>query len=159
LIESPWTEFDLDIAGWTVPHARMKMDTPHMVPLSRQSVEVLLALKLLTGNGRLVFPGALDKTKPISNNTILFALYRLGYQGRMTGHGFSGLASTILNESGFDEAHVELQLAHMKRNKVAAAYSHAKYLKQRTVMMQWWADYLDRQLAKGRVSARACYAF
>ncbi len=150
LIEAPWVEFDLDNARWIIPPERMKMDTPHIVPLSRQSVEVLRALKLLTGNGKLVFPGANDKNKPISNNTILFALYRLGYQGRMTGHGFRGLASTILNESGFEEAHVELQLAHMKRNKVAAAYNHAKYLKQRTVMMQWWADYLDGQLAKGR---------
>lgn len=150
LIEAPWIEFDLDEARWIIPPERMKMDTPHIVPLSRQALEVLRALKLLTGNGRLVFPGALDKTKPISNNTILYALYRLGYRGRMTGHGFRGLASTILNESGFDEAHVELQLAHMKRNKVAAAYNHAKYLKQRTVMMQWWADYLDDKLARGR---------
>ncbi len=155
LIEAPWTEFDLDNARWIIPPERMKMDTPHIVPLSRQSVEVLRALKLLTGNGRLVFPGANDKNKPISNNTILYALYRLGYQGRMTGHGFRGLASTILNESGFDEPHVELQLAHMKRNKVAAAYNHAKYLKQRTVMMQWWADYLEGQLAKGRQAMAA----
>lgn len=149
-IEAPWTEFDLDEARWTIPPERMKMKTPHIVPLSRQAVEVLRALKLLTGNGRLVFPGANNKNKPMSNNTILYALYRLGYQNRMTGHGFRGLASTILNENGFDEAHIELQLAHMKRNKVAAAYNHAKYLKQRTEMMQWWADYLDAQLAKGR---------
>jgi integrase len=150
LIEAPWPEFDLDNARWVIPPERMKMATPHIVPLSRQSVEVLRALKLLTGNGKLIFPGANDKNISMSNNTILGALYRLGYQGRMTGHGFRGLASTILNESGFDEAHVELQLAHMKRNKVAAAYNHAKYLKQRTVMMQWWADYLDDQLAHGR---------
>ena len=155
LIEAPWTEFDLENARWIIPPERMKMDTPHIVPLSRQSVEVLRALKLLTGNGRLVFPGANDKNKPISNNTILYALYRLGYQGRMTGHGFRGLASTILNENGFDEPHVELQLAHMKRNKVAAAYNHAKYLKQRTEMMQWWADYLEGQLAKGRQAVAA----
>jgi integrase len=149
-IEAPWSEFDLDEARWTIPAERMKMNTPHIVPLSRQAVEVLRALKLLTGNGRLVFPGAIDKKKPMSNNTILYALYRLGYRDRMTGHGFRGLASTILNEHGFDEAHIELQLAHMKRNKVAAAYNHAKYLKQRTEMMQWWADYLEAQLAKGR---------
>jgi integrase len=150
LIEAPWLEFDLDNARWVIPPERMKMATPHIVPLSCQSVEVLRALKLLTGNGKLIFPGANDKNISMSNNTILGALYRLGYQGRMTGHGFRGLASTILNESGFDEAHVELQLAHMKRNKVAAAYNHAKYLQQRTVMMQWWADYLDGQLAYGR---------
>ncbi len=126
------------------------MDTPHIVPLSCQALEVLRALKPLTGNRKLVFPEAVDKTRPMSNNTILFALYRLGYQNRMTGHGFRGLASTILNENGFNEAHIELQLAHMKRNKVAAAYNHAEYLKQRAEMMQWWADYLDAQLAKGR---------
>jgi hypothetical protein len=107
---------------------------------------------LLTGNGNFVFPGANDKNKPISNNTILYALYRLGYRDRMTGHGFRGLASTILHENGFDEAHIELQLAHMKRDKVAAAYNQAKYLKQRTEMMQWWADYLDAKLAKGTSS-------
>lgn len=150
LIEAPWTEFDLDGARWTIPPARMKMNTPHVVPLAQQALEVLRALRLLTGGGRLVFPGANDRGKPMSNNTILFALYRLGYQGRMTGHGFRGLASTILHENGFDEAHVELQLAHMKRNKVAAAYNHAKYLPQRARMMQWWADHLDQQVAKAR---------
>jgi len=150
LIEAPWPEFDLDNARWVIPPERMKMDTPHIVLLSRQSVAVLRALSLLTGNRKLVFPGAHDKEKPMSNNTILFALYRLGYKGRMTGHGFRGLASTILHENGFEDEHVELQLAHQKRNKVAAAYNHAKYLKQRAAMMQWWADYLDEQLAKGK---------
>jgi integrase len=150
LIEAPWTEFDLDRARWDIPAGRMKMKSPHIIPLSRQAVEVLRALKLLSGNGKLVFPGAKDKNTPMSNNTLLYALYRLGYQGRMTGHGFRGLASTILNENDFDDEHVDLQLAHMKRNKVSAAYNHAKYLKQRTEMMQWWADYIDTQLAKGR---------
>jgi integrase len=154
LIEAEWVEFDLDNARWDIPAERMKMETPHIVPLSPQAVEVLRALRLLTGNGRLVFPGANDKNKPMSNNTILFALYRLGYKGRMTGHGFRGLASTVLHENGFEEEHIELQLAHQKRNKVAAAYNHAKYLKQRKAMMQWWADFLDAQFAKGRQSAR-----
>jgi integrase len=149
LIEAEWPEFDLDNARWDIPAERMKMDTPHIVPLSRQSAEVLRALKLLTGRGRFVFPGANDKKKPMSKNTILFALYRLGYKGRMTGHGFRGLASTILHENDFAEEHVELQLAHQRRNKVAAAYNHAKYLSQRAAMMQWWADYLDARLAEG----------
>jgi integrase len=86
----------------------------------------------------------------MSNNTIIVALYRLGYKGRMTGHGFRGLASTILHENDFDEKHIEMQLGHQRRDKVAAAYDHAKYLPQRKVMMQWWADYLDEQLAKGK---------
>jgi integrase len=149
LIESEWQEFDLDKARWDIPAERMKMETPHIVPLSRQSVSVLRALQLLTGNGRFVFPGARDKNKPMSNNTILFALYRLGYKGRMTGHGFRGLASTILHENDFADEHIELQLAHLKRNKVAAAYNHARYLSQRASMMQWWADYLDAQLSMG----------
>jgi integrase len=154
-IEAPWTEFDLDNARWVIPPERMKMNTPHIVPLARQAVDVLRALSLLTGRSKYVLPGALDKNKPMSNMAILTALYRLGYRGRMTGHGFRGLASTILHENGFEEAHIELQLAHMKRNKVAAAYNHAKYIKQRTEMMQWWADYLDRQFAKGRLSLAA----
>jgi integrase len=143
LIESEWPEFELETARWDIPAERMKMEKPHIVPLSKQSVDVLRALKLLTGNDRFVFPGAHDKNKPMSNNTILFALYRLGYKGRMTGHGFRGLASTILHENDFTDEHIELQLAHLKRNKVAAAYNHAKYLNQRASMMQWWADYLD----------------
>ena len=151
-IEAPWTEFNLGEARWVIPPERMKMDTPHIVPLARQAVEVLRALKLLTGSSKYILPGAIDKNKPMSNNTILYALYRLGYRGRMTGHGFRGLASTILHENGFEEAHIELQLAHMKRDKVAAAYNHARYLKQRADMMQWWADYLDEQLMKGRSS-------
>lgn len=155
LIEAPWSEFNLDESRWVIPAGRMKMDTPHIVPLAHQAVEVLRALKLLTGNGRLVFPGARDKKRPISNNTILYALYRLGYQNRMTGHGFRGLASTVLHENGFEEAHIELQLAHMKRNKIAAAYNHAKYLNQRAHLMQWWADYLDAQLIKGRAELAA----
>ena len=80
LIEAPWTEFDLDRARWEIPKERMKMKAPRIVPLSRQAVEVLRALKWLTGNGRLVFPGALHKEKPMSNNTLLYALYRLGCQ-------------------------------------------------------------------------------
>jgi integrase len=132
----------------------MKMKTPHIIPLARQAVEVLKALKLLAGDCALVFPGASDKTRPMSNNTLLFALYRLGYEGRMTGHGFRGLASTILNENDFEEEHIDLQLAHMKRNKVSAAYNHAKYLRQRIQMMQWWADYLDAELDKGRKASR-----
>jgi integrase len=152
LIEAEWPEFDLENARWDIPPERMKMKSRHIVPLSLQAVEVLRALRLLTGNGRLVFPGANDKNKPMSNNTILFALYRLGYKGRMTGHGFRGLASTILHENDFADEHVELQLAHQKRSKVAAAYNHAKYLSQRSTMMQWWADYLDDQLAQARQS-------
>jgi integrase len=156
LIEAEWPEFDLDSARWEIPPERMKKKRPHIVPLPKQAVAILRMLHWRTGRGKKVFPGANDKEKTMSNNTILFALYRLGYKGEMTGHGFRGVASTVLYDSGnFEEDWIEMQLAHVQRNKVKGAYNHAKYLKQRTVMMQWWADYLDGQLAKGRKALAA----
>jgi integrase len=124
----------------------MKMRTEHIVPLSLQAIQILQILHGITGHSKLLFPGERDHSKPISNNTILKALERIGYKGRMTGHGFRGLASTILHEQGFEHAHIELQLAHQERNQVSAAYNHATYLKQRLKMMQSWADFLDQQL-------------
>lgn len=147
LIEARWDEFDLQVGQWRIPAERMKMRTPHIVPLSSQAVQILQILHGVTGHSALLFPGQRDHAKPISNNTILKALERMGFKGRMTGHGFRGLASTILHEHGFDHAHIELQLAHQERNAVSAAYNHATYLKQRTDLMQWWADYLDQQLS------------
>ena len=143
LIAARWDEFDFDAAEWRIPAERMKMKMPHIVPLSRQSVEVLRVLHEVTGGRSLLFPGERDHDKSMSNNTILKALERMGYKGRMTGHGFRGIASTILHEQGFDHAHIELQLAHQERNAVSAAYNHALYLKQRAAMMQAWGDYLE----------------
>ena len=151
LIGAKWSEFDFENARWDVPAERMKMRTPHIVPLSRQSIEVLQALHTLTGNGDLLFPGDRNPKQPISNNTILKALARMGYKGRMTGHGFRGLASTVLHEQGYNHDHIELQLAHAPRNAVSAAYNHALYLKPRTKMMQDWADYLESTLRRGEV--------
>ena len=143
LIGARWAEFDLDAAEWRIPAERMKMRSMHIVPLARQTVEVLKTLHIVTGSSELLFPGERNRKQPMSNNTILAALKRMGYQGRMTGHGFRGVASTILHEQGFDHNHIELQLAHTARDKVSAAYNHAKYLEQRTTLMQHWADYLD----------------
>jgi integrase len=145
LIGGEWSEIDFEARRWDIPKERMKMKTPHIVPLSRQAVEILRLLHQLTGEEKLMFPGDRDPSRPISNNTILFALGRMGYKNTMTGHGFRGLASTILHEHEFDHEHIELQLAHMPRNAVSAAYNHAIYLKQRTKMMQWWSDYLEEQ--------------
>ena len=143
LIDARWEEFDLDGARWDIPADRMKMKTPHIVPLSAQAVNLLKTLQLITGHSALLFPGERDHEKSMSNNTILKALERMGYKGRMTGHGFRGVASTLLHEMGFDHAHIELQLAHQERDEVSAAYNHATYIKQRASMMQDWADYLD----------------
>lgn len=151
LIEADWPEFDLENARWEIPPERMKKRRPHIVPLPPQAVAILRDLYWRTGKGKKVFPGANDKDKTMSNNTILYALYRLGYKGEMTGHGFRGVASTVLYDSGkFEEDWIEMQLAHVQKNKVKGAYNHAKYLKQRTEIMQWWADYVDAQLDKGR---------
>lgn len=150
LIGARWDEFDLKAQQWRIPAERMKMKSPHIVPLSRQALELLEALKPLC-NGGLLFPGERDHEKPMSNNTILYALYRMGYHSRMTGHGFRGVASTILHELGHRHDLIELQLAHQERNKVSAAYNHATYLPQRAVMMQAWADHLDALRKGGEV--------
>lgn len=150
LIGAHWGEFDLDAGRWDIPAGRMKMRTPHVVPLSAQAVDVLRTLQTITGGRELLFPGERDHSKPMSNNTVLAALERMGYKGRMTGHGFRGVASTVLHEHGFDHAHIELQLAHTERNAVSAAYNHALYLPQRADMMRWWGNYLD-SVARGNV--------
>ncbi len=152
LIGACWAEFDLEAARWHIPPERMKMKTPHIVPLSAQTVGLLHTLHIISGHSTLLFPGERDHDKPMSNNTILGALKRMGYAGRMTGHGFRGVASTLLHEQGFDHAHIELQLAHQERDAVSAAYNHATYLPQRAKMMQAWADYLDG-CVKGNVIA------
>jgi integrase len=143
LIGAKWFEFDLEAARWDIPAERMKMRAPHIVPLATQALEVLNLLHPLTGHTEWLFPGDRNAAKPISNNTILQALKRMGYQGRMTGHGFRGLASTILHERGYGHEHIELQLAHAPRNAVSAAYNHALYLEPRAKMMQEWADFLE----------------
>jgi integrase len=159
LIGARWCEFDLDVRGrfgeidmgarrWNIPAERMKMETPHIVPLSTQAIEILELLRTVTGGGELLFPGDVDHRKTMSKNTILEALDRMGYGGIMTGHGFRGLASTLLHEQGFEHQHIELQLAHIQRNAVSAAYNHALYLKPRAVMMQHWADYLAESKVK-----------
>lgn len=151
LIGAKWAEFDFEEARWDIPAERMKMRTPHIVPLASQAIEVLEMLRTLTGSSEWLFPGDRSSTKPMSNNTILKALERMGYKGRMTGHGFRGLASTILHEKGFAHEHIELQLAHAPRNAVSAAYNHALYLKPRAKMMQAWADYLEQTLRGGNL--------
>jgi integrase len=120
----------------------MKMRRPHIVPLAHQAITALEELQELSGYNKFLFPGE-GKKGLMSENTILYALYSLGYRDRMCGHGFRSLASTILNEAGFDEDWIELQLAHVQKNKVRRAYNHAKYLDRRREMMAWYGAYLD----------------
>ena len=119
------------------------MDSPHTVPLSEQAVEVLERVGKLFGKNGLVFPGIRDHSKPLSENTMLYALYRIGYHSRATVHGFRATFSTIANESGFNGDVIEKALAHEERNRVRAAYHRSEYLEQRRELMQWWADLLQ----------------
>jgi integrase len=143
-----WVEIDLGNAEWTIPAERMKTNAPHHVPLSRQAVKAFRKLQEMNGKWPWIFPGR-SPTKPMSKNTMLFALYRMGYHSRMTGHGFRALASTALNEMGYRPDVIERQLAHTEKNAVRAAYHRSQYLEERRTMMQQWADYLDAQRGDG----------
>ncbi len=143
LIGMRWDEIDWAREEWHIPKERMKMKRPHIVPLSTQALAILLEIQKRTGNREYVFFSAASKSKHISNGTVLMALRRMGYQGRMTGHGFRTLASTILNEKGYAPDVIERQLAHADEDKVRNAYNRAEYLLERKKMMQEYADWLD----------------
>ena len=145
LIGAKWEEFNFETKEWTIPAERMKMKRDHIVPLSRQTMNVLKEQQKLTGHWEWVFPNIAYPRKHMSNGTLLGALKRMGYKGRMTGHGFRALAmSTIKEKLHYRHEVVDRQLAHAPANKVDAAYDRAKFLDERAVMMQDWADYLDK---------------
>lgn len=146
LIGAKWEEIDFGREEWHIPKERMKMRRPHIVPLSRQTLAVLKSLHEVTGKKIHVFHSQRGKEKHISNGAVLMALRRMGYQGRMTGHGFRALASTILNEKNYPPDVIERQLAHEDEDKIRSAYNRAEYLLERKKMMQDYADYLDSQL-------------
>lgn len=137
-----WAEFDLDAGWWSLPANRMKMARPHLVPLPTQLIAALRELKKLTGRHRYLFPGSGWKNETISENTINDVFVRIGYKGRLVGHGTRHTASTLLREHGWEKDHVESQLSH-KEAGVAGDYNQAQYAPQRAAMMQWYADYLD----------------
>lgn len=151
-----WPEFEQMDGGeplWRLSPDRMKMSREHLVPLSRQAVQVLRRLKELSSDSPYLFP-ANTQHGVISENTMLYALYRMGYHSRQTTHGLRRCASTILNETGhFEPDWIETQLAHVDQNKVRGAYNAALYLKHRRGMLQWWADFVDRQTNAFRVVA------
>ncbi len=135
-----WQEFDLDYAIWEIPTERMKMRRSHLVPLSTQALDLLNELKMMTGNYRYVFPGRNDPNKPMSEASVNQVIKRIGYGGKVTGHGFRHSMSTILHEHGFESSWIEMQLAHVDKNSIRGTYNHAQYLDKRKVMMQWYAD-------------------
>ena len=152
LIGARWEEIDFEAKEWVIPAERMKMRKEHVVPLSRQAIEILENQKEIAGQWPLVFPSSVRPQQSISNNTILGAIKRLGYKGRMTGHGFRALAmSTIKQELGYRHEVVDRQLAHAPRNKIDKAYDRALFLDDRKVMMQEWANFIDALASNGKV--------
>lgn len=140
-----WAEIDLDRAEWRIAVHRMKGRQTHIVPLSAQAIAILREIEPLTGRDRYVFPSTRGKGRPMSNNTLNAALRKMGYsKDEMTAHGFRSIASTLLNEQGWNPDAIERQLAHAESNSVRAAYNYAEHLAERREMMQAWADYLDR---------------
>jgi len=139
-----WNEINFDENIWKIPAHRMKMKMAHTIPLSRQAVAILNRIKILFGDTGIVFPGIRSSTKKqLSENTLLYAMYRMGYHGLATVHGFRAAFSTITNEAGYNPDAIERQLAHREKNQVRAAYHRSEYMPERVEMMQWWADYLE----------------
>ncbi len=138
-----WEEFNLDKKEWHIPSDRMKMKEKHIVPLSRQAIKIVEKIKELGFDSEYVFPNVQKLKGHMSENTMLYALYRMGYHRRATIHGFRAIASTILNEEGFKSDWIERQLAHSERNSIRASYNYAQYLTERREMMQWYSDYID----------------
>lgn len=152
LRNAEWAEIDLDRAEWNIPAAKMKMREPHLVPLSTQAVSILSDLHALTGRGKYVFPSARSPKRPMSNNAVLSALRRMGFdKDEMSGHGFRAMARTILDETlHFRPDYIEHQLAHAVKDPNGRAYNRTAHLPERRKMMQAWADFLDaRQLEPG----------
>ncbi|MEG0432417.1 MAG: tyrosine-type recombinase/integrase [Morganella sp. (in: enterobacteria)] len=138
-----WQDIDLEKGIWEIPAEVMKMKRPHVVPLSKQVIELFNSLKPLSGHYELVFIGRNDHRKPISKESINQVIELLGYKGRQTGHGFRHAMSTILHENGHNSAWIETQLAHSDKNAIRGTYNHAQYMEGRREMMQWYADYMD----------------
>lgn len=143
LIGAKWEEIR-DPETWVIPAKRMKLKRPHVVPLSPQVRGILDDLRTIDPENPYILPSAVNPRLGLSDNTLLYALYRLGYRGRMTGHGFRSVASSVLNECGlWNRDAVERQLAHRETDRVREAYHRAEYLEERRRMMAWWSDYLE----------------
>lgn len=136
-----WEE--IEGALWRIPQEHTKMGRPHLVPLSSQAVEILEEARKLYPAGKVIFPSEESRSGVMSENCMLYTLYRLGLKGRATVHGFRGLMSTVLNENGFNRDHIEIQLGHVEENRVRGAYNAAEYLPARREMLAWWSDWLD----------------
>ena len=146
-----WKEINWQTKTWTIPASRMKRPREHLIPLSDWAMELLQELHQLTGKGRFMFPNRNTISGYISENTLGNILNRIGYKGIATPHGFRSLASSILNEQGFNPDAIERQLAHVEENKIRVAYNRAEYLAERTEMMQWYSNYLRERYEAAQI--------
>lgn len=138
-----WSEIDDAEALWLIPAAKMKRGKDHLVPLSRQALAILKEMRARTRGDRYVFPSDRTDSRPMSENAVLYLLHRIGYKGRLTGHGFRSIGSTWANERGYSPDAIERQLAHVPDSKVRAVYNRAQYLPERRQMLQDFADWVD----------------
>lgn len=149
ICQAEWGEIEWDAAVWRIPAHKMKMKRPHVVPLSRQALDVLRELQAVSGTNRWLFPSRWDKTRHESTGVLTAALRRMGYdRATMTGHGFRAMAATTLSEQGWPSETIEHQLAHVDKNQVRAAYQRSDLVEERRKMLQAWADWLDMQHAR-----------
>lgn len=145
--EATWSEIDLDNKLWTIPPARMKMKREHIIPLSPQALAILETMKPISGHREHIFPSMKSPhTKPMNSQTVNAAIKRVGFAGRLVAHGFRSIASTALNEHGFQPDVIEAALAHIDSNEVRRAYNRAIYLEQRREMMDWWGEFVDESI-------------
>lgn len=150
LVRVPWAELDLPRGQWEISAERMKADRPHIVPLSQQAITCFELLKPLAAGSEFVFPNLGSQTRPMSDTTLNKFFHDIGY-GHFTPHSARSTASTILNGQGFSADAVELQLAHVEKNRTRAAYNYADKLDERKRMMQSWADHIDALCSGGNV--------
>lgn len=137
-----WSEIDTKKALWEISAERIKMRRPHIIPLSTQALAIIEQIRAMTGQFPLLFPGRNDPSKTMSEASINQVFKRIGYTGRVTGHGFRHTMSTVLHEQGYNTAWIETQLAHVDKNAIRGTYNHAQYLDGRREMLQWYADYM-----------------
>ncbi len=155
LRQAEWKEINWIKKEWSIPAEKMKMKRDHVVPLSDRALATLREILPLTRTGKYIFPSLRSNDRPMSSNTILAALRRMDYgKDEMTPHGFRSMASTLLHENGFDHQAIELQLAHSRKDTVAAAYDRSSLMPERKRMMQWWSDHLHK-LEHGKVEAQS----
>ncbi|WP_224798570.1 integrase domain-containing protein [Idiomarina abyssalis] len=153
-VQARWQEIDFDKAIWAIPAKRMKMGRSHEVPLTEQSLALLEFMQPLSGHREFIFPSDRAPLKHANKETANMALKRMGFEGRLVAHGLRALASTTLNEQGFDKDVIEVALAHIDKDKIRGAYNRATYMKQRREMMEWWSEHIEKA-ATGSLSLSA----